>query len=225
MTAVISLHLPKTAGTAFASVLAEAWPQRMVADYDDEPLHNPRWKVFYRALCKRRGAVVPHGHVVHGHFLAQKYALVPNARYAVWLRDPVDRMRSHYDYWQREFDPGSAGRLHCQMMEQRWSFERFALGPELRNLYAFFLWRFPLTRFDFVGITEFYNQDLQCFAEKFGIALSENLAPLNVRPDAVPVVDLSLRHAIEQWHTKDVKLYRQALQWREAGRWSIKNTA
>ena len=225
MTAVISLHLPKTAGTAFASVLAKAWPQRTIIDYDDEPLHNPRWMVSCRAFFKRRDAAVPPGHVIHGHFLAQKYALVPNARYAVWLRDPVDRLRSHYDYWHREFDPTSAGRLHCKMIEQGWSFERFALGPEVRNLYAFFLWRFPLARFDFVGITEFYNQDLQCFAEKFGIALSENLTPLNVRPDAVPRVDPSLRKAIEQWHAKDVKLYRQALQWRSAGRWRIQNTA
>ena len=72
---------------------------------------------------------------VHGHFLPFKYRRLAssNTHFVTWIRDPVDRLRSHYDYWRSEFYPESAGRTHRKMISEHWSFERFALGPELRS--------------------------------------------------------------------------------------------
>ena len=165
---LVSLHLPKTAGTSFSAVLQEAYGDRFMRDYNDRPLHESGWRRKSRALCARICSVdrlVPEGiDCVHGHFLPMKYASLAkraNTNFITWLRDPVERAVSHYYYWMNEFDESDAGPLHKRVVEERWDLERFCLGPELRNVYSTFLWSFPLQQFSFVGITEHYSDDLQ----------------------------------------------------------------
>ncbi len=86
-------------------------------------------------------------------------------QFVTWLREPVERLGSHYHYWKRHYNPENAGILHRRVVEEQWSLERFCLGPELQNTYCKFLWGMPLERFAFVGITEFYEEDLAYFSQ------------------------------------------------------------
>ncbi|MFN2288275.1 MAG: hypothetical protein ABR578_08085 [Chromatocurvus sp.] len=226
---LISLHLPKTAGTSFRALLEAHYGDRLIDDYADRPLHERVAARRTRAVRAGIGLLLHADRLrgvdaVHGHFLAIKYSLWSSGsgwRRVTWLRDPVERLASHYHYWRRSFDADTAGPLHRRMMEEDWSLERFCLGPELRNVYRQFLWGVPLARLDFVGITEYYATDAEDFARRF-LGLSElpglqSSETENANPAATVryVDDVELRARIERHHAADVALYREALRLRE----------
>jgi len=149
-----------------------------------------------------------------------KYRLLPvpyKKQYVTWMRDPVERLASHYAYWLRDYQQDSIGKLQRRVIEERWSLERFCLGPELKNMYSKFIWGFPLSRFHFIGITEFYDTDMEYFSDKFlGVNLparKENVNP--TREKAFYVEDMSLRREIEMYHADDMLIYRRALHLRQ----------
>ncbi|MEQ8517033.1 MAG: hypothetical protein RIC38_15660 [Chromatocurvus sp.] len=226
---LISLHIPKTAGTRFRASLEAHFGDRLRADYADRPLHEAVSARRMRAVRAGIGLLLQPGRLagvdaVHGHFLAIKYSLFsggPGWRRVTWLRDPVERLASHYHFWRRSYDADTAGPLHRRVVEEDWSLERFCLGPELRNVYRQFLWGVPLARLDFVGITEHYTTETDDFARRIlGLATwprvqSREAGNANPAAKARYVDDSGLRERIERHHAADVALYREALRLRE----------
>ena len=209
---LISVHMPKTAGTSFEQILLDQFGSTFRSDYGDRPLHQSR---FQRAWIAWRGAAkheMQSARCIHGHFLPYKYRglSAADARFVTWFRDPVDRLRSHYDFWQREYDPATAGLVHQRMMTEQWNFERFALGPELRNIYALFLWRFPLERFDFIGIFENLHEDMVRFAQGY-LGGEIDLKHARASAEARTPLDDSLIERIIEWHAIDMRLYQRAI--------------
>lgn len=228
---LISLHLPKTAGTSFLALLEAYFGASLLRDYADRPINRGAFERRLRALGRAVRQAVPERRLrgiqcIHGHFLPLKYAPLARrcgGRYVVWLRDPVERLASHYHYWQRSYEPAQAGRLHRRVVEEDWTLERFCLAPELRNLYSAFLWGFPLRRFDFIGITEYYDDDVRAFARRFlgdapamPVACNRNRARGHGSPPSPYIDDPAFRAHIEAYHARDVALYRQALAARAA---------
>ena len=154
---------------------------------------------------------------IHGHFLALKYRIALGARPALWitwLRDPVQRLASHYAFWRRDYDGRDPAQpLRNRMVGEDWSFERFALGPEMRDVYRQYLWGFDPARFDFIGITEHYAADLEYFSRRFGCG-GASVARALVNPERGEgsyAIEDRLRARIEAHHARDVALYRWAL--------------
>ncbi len=222
---LVSIHMPKTAGSSFRATLEAEFGEQFLADYADYPLASTPLERHTRALedCMAAEPAAFAGvSCLHGHFLPLKYLLLADqvdCRFVTWLRDPLDRLVSHYDYWQRSYDPASAdtSSLHRRVVEERWSLERFCLAPELRNVYTEFLWGFPLHMLDFVGITEFYNEDLREFAALFLSGPVEALN-LNVSQQARGAEQLPprLRERVRAFHRADVELYQWALRQRRS---------
>lgn len=220
---LVSIHMPKTAGTSFRATLEARFGNTFVHDYADYPLAQ--------ALPRRHEAALAAGALaspadfagvgcIHGHFLPIKYLALSkqmDCRFITWLREPVARMISHYHYWYRSYDAGSdmTSALHRRVVEEAWTLERFCLSEELRNVYTQFLWGFPLERLDFIGITEHYERDLDVFSTQF---LGEKVtsSQLNQRLDApatgIPA-ELSgeLHDEIKAFHSDDINLYSCAL--------------
>jgi hypothetical protein len=233
---LISLHLPKTAGTRFRGLLEAHFGDGLLIDYADRPLHESVSARRRRAVKAGLGLLLQPRRLqgidsVHGHFLAIKYSLWsggPRWRRVTWLRDPVERLASHYHFWMRDYDPDSAGALHRQVVEEGWSLERFCLGPELRDVYRQFLWGVPLARLDFVGITEHYDSDVEDFAQRILGRSTASLAAVgdagndsanaNANPEARVryIDDPDLRRRIERHHSADMAIYRHALRLRES---------
>jgi len=219
MDAIISLHLPKTAGSSFAKTLEAHFGNSLLLDYADRPISKPIFERNREALLSSLRLAeqgISDFQCVHGHFLPIKYLLLNSKQklfFLTWMRDPVERAISHYRYWQGSYDPNK----HCpphhkRVIEEGWSLERFCLGPEFRNLYSQYMWGFPLEMFDFIGIVEFYEDDLAYLADNY-LEASLDICRLNVsdKKDEIPP---ELREAIERYHDKDVQLYRRALQMR-----------
>jgi hypothetical protein len=215
---IISLHLPKTAGTSFRVVLEQHFGDRLLKDYSSFPINTPESERNRTAMeeCLRNAENDFAGiESIHGHFLPIKYLLLARrreVRFVTWMRHPVERMLSHYFYWKRSYDPKTAPSLHRKVIEDGWSLERFCLGPEVQDLYGQFLWGFPIEHFDFIGITEFYEEDLEYFARHY---LRTPVEPVRINvgdkgSDGYPI-DAALRQKIESFHARDMDLYRRAL--------------
>jgi hypothetical protein len=217
---VVSVHLPKTAGTSFGAALKQAYGPGYLEDYADLPMQHAAWKRQWRALWSalRRAPGLPAPvRCVHGHFLPMKYRPLASRQevlYITWLRDPVERLASHYHYWRRDYDGSDPAQpLRNRMLREDWSFERFALGPELRDVYSRYLWHFDPRRFDFIGITEHYERDLTRFASGHldrGFRVETALVNPE-RGEGGYDTPAGLRRRIEAHHARDVALYRWAL--------------
>ena len=215
---IISVHLPKTAGTSFAATLERNFGTALLRDYADIPINTQQYernKLALQSCLSNAENDFQDIKCIHGHFLPIKYLLLSDRRhitFVTWLRSPVERVLSHYHFWQRSFNPENAPPLQRKMMEEKWSLERFCLGPEVRNLYFQFLYGFPLEYFSFIGITEFYDDDFAFFVSHF---MDSYLEPerLNVGKTVADYqISESLRNEIEQHHSKDMNLYQRALE-------------
>lgn len=220
---IISIHMPKTAGVSFRATLEEHFGDGFRHDYADYPL-NQIPELRNESALRAKRAVEPEEYsealCVHGHFLPMKYlglAQHRDCKFVTWLREPLARLVSHYHYWHLTYDQASptTAALHRKVVEESWTLEQFCLSDELRNVYAQFLNGFPVTALDFIGITEFYDEDLQYFSDHY---LCEKVTPkaLNIRPEPVgklPEDPLPAKFwdEVAAFHADDIVLYEMAL--------------
>jgi len=218
---LVSLHLPKTAGESFYASLDEYYKGRVLRDYADLPINTPPLQRNTTALIKcvfNNFQDYRKYDCVHGHFLPVKYLLyshiAKNVKFITWMRDPIERLASHYYFWIRSYNSKNAHPLRKRVVEEKWSLERFCLSTELRNFYSQFLWAFPLKRFDFIGITEYYETEIEYFSKEFlGHSLNVHRKNINPRKETTSYFaeNLPLKEEIINYHSQDVKLYNWAL--------------
>ncbi len=217
---IVSVHLPKTAGSSFKASLEQHFDKKVLLDYADIPINTPPFQRNKNALISGlKNADYDFGatECIHGHFMPAKYLLLDTARpltFVTWMRNPVERVISHYYFWQRPYWP-EAPPFHKQIVEEKWSLEKFCLSDEMRNLYQQFLWGFPLHNFDFIGITEHYEEDFKYFRKTF---LHENVPAfrenINKNKKGNYTISKSFRTQIESFHQADMELYHGALKLR-----------
>jgi hypothetical protein len=218
---IISLHLPKTAGTSFGDALSARFAQRYRRDYDDGGISRPADERQAAALAA--GAILARQGLgdaacVHGHFLPVKYlplAASCELIFVTWMREPVARLLSHYYYWQESYDEKSSAPHHRQVIEEGWTLEKFCLSERFRNIYAQYLWCFPLHNFAFVGISEHYAEDLLEFSRRY---LSTPLEPAHRNATkngrTRRQLDEGFLQEVRAFHAQDMQLYRDALELR-----------
>ena len=96
---LISVHLPKTAGSSFVSALEHYFGEHLLKDYADLPMNRSTPRRNFSAVRNAlvlpgKGAVSSDIRCIHGHYMPVKYRLVrpktPKV-YVTWMRDPVER--------------------------------------------------------------------------------------------------------------------------------------
>ena len=172
---IVSVHIPKTAGTSFRLALERTFGDRLLLDYDDRPLSTDPDQIARRLEAARRvpadaAGLAARYDVVHGHFIADKYQdsdLEP--RFAAFFREPGARLVSHFKQWRRQANP--ANPLGWKVHTGAIGMAEMAADPMIRGLYRHFLGTVPVDAFDFIGLTEAYERSLALFEAVFGIAL------------------------------------------------------
>ena len=207
---LISVHIPKTAGTAFRSILSEHFGARLRLDYVDRPLAPGfRWRRLKQRLTPDDAAIDPERvfDCVHGHFVADKYDIAERPlRCVAWLRDPVQRTISHYTYWKRVPDLRNPD---CRaLIERNLSIEEFAALPRMRNVMTRFFGRKEPQDFFFIGTVETMAESLVRFNRLTGIAV-DAMTVDNSDEDGAAHADLSpsVRHSIDRLNRRDRALY------------------
>ena len=175
MLQLISMHVPKCAGTSFTLALEQAFgPENIYSDYLQ--IGDPRFPANFDPegyFSRARRDPYPHlqdKQVVHGHFPIGKYARITGVRRITFLREPVERLISHY-YYIRSTPPNNM--LREYVIENDLSLMDFAKLPVIRRYYAGLLIRnVDETDLDFVGFTESYQADLQRLSSFLGKPLT-----------------------------------------------------
>ena len=218
---IISVHIPKTGGTTFLEILKAIAEEVLYLDYGNQ--------IFSPDAVYRRGQKVqepfesitdlellPGRSVIHGHFHIRKYlGKFPNASYISWLRDPIERVVSHYFFWRRAAEHGfTADPLCNKVISEKMSLMEFAEWERARNVQHRFLAPVGVEHCDFIGIAEEYDRSIKLFQKLFCPEADITLEARNKnpeRPRAFYKLEAGAREKILQLNELDVKTYFEGL--------------
>ncbi|MGD1808712.1 glycosyltransferase [Dapis sp. BLCC M126] len=194
---LISVHVPKAAGTAFRQVLLQVYgTQGVLTDktnmFEDNMPATIHWQT----------------KVIEGHFRAGKYdKLFPNAQRITWLREPIRRLIS--DYCFRHISNPTKDYLNKEGLL------KFAQSNS--NLMTYCVNGKSLDYFDFVGITEYFAEDLLELKNTLGwsdyevIYQNRNPYPEYVEFQKEVLSDKKLMADLAAANSEDMELYAAAL--------------
>jgi hypothetical protein len=201
---VISIHIPKCAGTSFHLALRAVYGDRLQLNYGG---------AFHRGQAEA-WAVPANVECIHGHFLADTFVgRFPSARLVTWVRDPIERVVSNYHHCLRAPDlrDDCCRRLH----EERLTLVEFAELDWMRNTMARYLAGRAVTDFAGVGIAECFDESLAMFRRELGWNQPiPAVPPANTNPGRLtPVYDLdaATRRRLTDLNAADLVLYQEAL--------------
>jgi hypothetical protein len=213
---LVSLHIPKTAGTSFRNILKSVYGDDRAVRFDIKI----KTRKIDIEMVRFEGSKLP-GNIValHGHFhyqdIVDQVRIPASAKWITWLREPSDRVMSNYFYLserlREELDEERRG-LNILAKMQR-SLLEFARDEINRNRMSKFLAGADLETFDFIGLQEEYEKDLERLAVLLGWESYPN--PRHNVTRNRPGVDPEVIAEIRELNSQDYSLYAHALKWRE----------
>jgi hypothetical protein len=207
---LISIHMPKTAGTSFYKTLREVYGPTVSI-----PIRRGDLAVTIERFGSLEGSLTGERKVVHGHLyypeimdLQQQHG----AKVITWLRNPVDRVISNYRFFKAGLVWPYRG------LKKNESLETYAKKEETRNTMSKFLSGIEVEDLYFVGIQEHYSEDLERLGKLLGWPAISSPVHLNCSVPVKGEVDYSdpvLRRMIAELNQKDIMLYEKALERRK----------
>ncbi|MGH6839118.1 MAG: sulfotransferase family 2 domain-containing protein [Methylocella sp.] len=217
--AIISVHVPKTAGSSFLVWLESIFgSDQIVRDADRPTDPNSEMNVDPARVLSRYAAArkLPDGSlVVHGHFWAKKYERIENAVRITFLRDPIERTISHYYFWLNT--PGAGNSLHQRVLDDGMGMLDFARLPQMRGFYRHFFFRdVNMASFDFIGDMSFFDEELGRLEALLGVRgararVAQNPAEDYLSKRQVALTAGPVRDELADILADEVDFYRQHL--------------
>jgi hypothetical protein len=231
---VAFVHIPKTAGGTVKGMISAAASGPKIIDsgnfFRTEELSSGKIEQKLTSAARSRVDAVTIGHVPYGVY---RRRLPAGTRYITFLREPVDRVVSHFYRHVMNWDGGAKVRFAGVD-----SLERALTDtdlPEIRNLQPALnnlqtrclcwdpspLGRLPesaldeakahLREFAFVGIQEQFTESLVLLQRALGLPLQPNTdRHVNLYRPSVDDIDPKERQLIEECNSFDLELYRYA---------------
>jgi hypothetical protein len=220
---LVFLHIPKAAGSTLQESILSHYPGGVFYRFTGD---TQQWKDFPDLPERERAAIdVVVGHV---HFGVHEYLPEP-ATYLTMLRDPVDRVVSHYYYVLSN----PTHYLHRKIADRGYTLQQFAItrvSHELDNDQV--RWLTDKHHFDIptgrvgralldeakwnlehgiavVGLMERFEESVRCFEAALGWPPARIRERRNVNPERPPLseIDPAALEAIREVNRYDVELY------------------
>lgn len=202
---LLSVQIPLAEVPGFRSLLAAVFGEGFF-------LH-------YREIQDCRGQVVgdypPGLRCVHGHIGAEMLrSRLPAGRLITWVREPVERVVAHYDFWRRspDWENGLCRELH----ERNWSLVEFAAQEAVRNETARFFGALSPSDFAFVGLLEAIPESLDLFVHRLEVTAVPIFVDFRAKVSRVetpPAVTAAERAEIARLNVRDLRLYEECRLW------------
>jgi hypothetical protein len=199
---LISIHIPKTAGTSLKNILQSQYSDAVEFLYHDNLGKNKLLKKGLPIKLNHRGVRCLHGHFPAKLNLKEFY---PNAKIITWMRDPVERMISTYNYYKTL--PLHHNKVHAKFITENWDI--IDLSKILRDETQSYLNEFKLEDFDFIGFTEYQQKSLVSLSKmmnwnEIDITMFSNVSP------KMATFNFETREKLKEILKEEIVLYERA---------------
>jgi hypothetical protein len=200
MIQLLSIHIPKTAGTSFYHVLEQVYPTGLSPSIKRRNLTGPKEDIIDLSQYP-----IVHGHVTWEE--AAPYCDKEKTKIICWLRNPVDRVLSNYRFFitgltHPERNPEVAEmnrhRIHESLLE-------YAEREENRNRMSRFTAGLAPEDFFYIGLVECFDQDLNTLAKLLDWPPFER--PHLNKATSTDAFPLDVREAVANLNVHDMDFY------------------
>jgi hypothetical protein len=212
---LVSIHIPKTAGTTFRSIFIDNVGVKNFAKVDIYSSGNIKVndKLFDKNRLPKKITAI-HGHCSYS-YLEQYFELHKEVKFMTWLRDPVERVISNYYFLNKII----ADRLQEEedenlMIRMGKTLEEFVRWEANQNVMSKFLEGAPLHQFSFIGLQDDFENELARLARVMNWQNIENRKH-NVTGQKTGNINPEIINLIKTVNQRDVELYKSVLQQRQ----------
>jgi hypothetical protein len=195
--------------------LLATFGDRMMGDYGDwagfdVPEANERRKLRTAAMRARGPELLEKYDVIHGHFVADKYAgLFPCEDYVAFFREPYQQALAHYYFLLR--NPQREHPEERMFHEAKMTLQDYLEWPAFRDHQSQYLGSLSIDDFTMVGMSSEFGHSLAMFESIFGINLGEErFFNVNEERRGEYAVDPDIKRLVEKYRAADIELYRRA---------------
>lgn len=205
---LISIHIPKTAGTSFRLMLKQEYGEKGAVRLD---LVDGTIRLENKTLEKL--ILPPSVRAIHGHMSFQDVrsnfdiATIP---VITWLRHPVDRVLSNYYYLLDRLHDFIPKQNHAVIPRMVRSLEEFVEAEPNQNRIAKFLDGATMAEFAFLGVMENFEKDIPRLAQLLNWK-HHSIPQVNKTMRKRPEVSDAMRMHIAALNPRDMEWYQQAL--------------
>jgi hypothetical protein len=209
---LVSLHIPKTAGTSFRSIFIDNVGERNFAKVDI--FNSGRIKVndAYFSDHKLNRKVT----AIHGHFpysvLLDRFEIHSTTQFITWVRNPIERVLSNY-YFLRNVIQERINEQQDENLFERIgkSLEEFVLHPENQNVMSKFLKGAPLEEFTFIGVQDQFDSELLRMQQLLGWQVTNRAHNITQNKKERVEHGAEMLDFIQTHNQEDMELYQRVI--------------
>lgn len=217
---LLSIHIPKTAGTSFYSTLQQAYGKSAVMRMDYRPPFN---RFIVQGRPYTLNALPGKIRILHGHMnckiISRYLDLNEDVKIITWVRNPVERVISDYYYMlERLQESFVVDFLHPSILSRMTkSLLEFAKTKQEQNKLYKYLGDLDLESLYFIGIVERFDEEMIELGKRLHWK-TVNPAKQNITLKKPTTISDDTYAAIKALNRKDWKIYEMALEINEKRR-------
>jgi len=216
---LISIHVPKTAGTSFGYILIDIYKDNYGKHYQ-QPLKKNTPKFLHKLiqnkydntpniLCKKD--ITKNIKCIHGHMTYNKYKSdfnIKNVKLITWVRNPIERLISLY-YFRKFNNKRTIKEMVKYDNFMEWikdvNDEDISMLNYINNINDFY----------FIGLTEHFKQDISILSNKMNWKINKIYHFNKSNKQEFIRLSLNDKNYIKDKFKKDIILYNDVLDLRK----------